>query len=445
MKLLSIKHPSTSFQTSASPQINLPLPVRVVLPLVSPWGEASPLVRKGDAVEVGQCIAKSDNLLIPQVRASVSGTVKEIKAWPSHLGKEVLSIIIEVGASEEESTPSSQATDSEDPEIIFQQVSSAGICEVDPHPWPLALRMAAPGLIESALPSPPDPLTKPIETLIVNCMDRQPGVYLRSATLTRHEEEILAGIPFLQKLSSAPRSVLVIAQGQNLSGDFQGKLSALGCELITCPNKYPLGLEPLITQFVTKREVPQPANDTRMIGAAVLDVNALVQVAKSIQTGIPSTELAIQVDAPSVGLRQFVQVCRGLLLEDLIKNLPQLPANPAKVIIGGIFLGHAQFSFQIPITQQFDAVTFQTAGEVNRSSDEPCFNCGYCVRHCPMQLLPNELGKYCEYGKFDDAERNFLFHCIECGVCAYVCPAKRPMVQLLRFGKQELLAMREAS
>jgi electron transport complex protein RnfC len=62
-----------------------------------------------------------------------------------------------------------------------------------------------------------------------------------------------------------------------------------------------------------------------------------------------------------------------------------------------------------------------------------------------MRLLPNELSKYCEFNVFEEAERNYLFHCIECGICSYVCPAKRPMVQLLRFGKQELQAMRMES
>lgn len=444
MKLLSIKQPSAINQiVSASAPINIPVPKRVVLPVVSPWGEAAVLVRKGEQVEAGQCIAKGDDVLVPVVYASVSGTVKEIKAWPSQLGKDILSITIET--SEQQPAPSTNAINVEDSQEIFQQVISAGIREVDPHPWPLALRIASPDLISNVLPSPAGPLTQAIETLIINGMDRQPGVYVRSAILAQQENDLLESIPLLQKLSSATRSVLAVTQGQSLPGDFRQKLSALGVELIRCPNKYPLALEPLVAQFVTKKEVPQPANDTRMIGTAVIDVRAALNVLASARSGKPPTDSIIQVDAPSAGIRQFVRVPIGMLMEDLVANLPELPAKPAKVIIGGLFLGHAQFSFAVPISQEIDVITFQSADELRRSADEPCFNCGYCVRHCPMQLLPNELGKYCEYGKFDDAERNFLFHCIECGVCAYVCPAKRPMVQLLRFGKQELLAMREAS
>jgi len=443
MKLLNIKQPSATKQASAAPPTIVPLPKRVVLPFVSPWGEAPVLVSKGEQVEAGQCLAKSDDVLVPAVYASVSGTVTEIKAWPGKLGKEVRSIIIETGG--QQSGPVSNPKVLGEPQEIFQQVLAAGIREVDSHPWPLALRIASPDLIASVLPSPAGPLIQAIETLIINGMDRQPGVYVRSTLLSQQEEDLLESIPFLQKLSSASRTVLAVTDMQSVSGELQQKLSALGVELVRCPNKYPLALEPLVTQFVTKKEVPQPANDTRLIGAAVLDVNAALNISSLVQSGRPSLDTVIQVEALAAGVRQLVRAPIGILLEDLLGNLSGLPDRPAKVIIGGIFLGDAQFSFTVPINQETDVVTLQTADELHRSADEPCFNCGYCVRHCPMQLLPNELGKYCEYGKFDDAERNFLFHCIECGVCAYVCPAKRPMVQLLRFGKKELLAMREAS
>jgi Na+-translocating ferredoxin:NAD+ oxidoreductase subunit C len=444
MKLISIKHPSVNARNSNVSPTLIALPERVVLPLVSPWGEASPVVRKGEQVKVGQCIARGDNILVPQVLASVSGEVVEIKAWPSHMGNDVASVVIAT-QGQEPSSPASRQAELEDPQAIFQRILAAGIREVDPHPWPLALRLASPELIAGVLPSPATPLTQPIETLIINCLDRQPGVFLRRELLVQRETEVLEVMPLLQKVSAAVRSVLVVAEDQNLSGDFTEKLSGAGVELLRCPNKYPLGLAPLMAQFVTKKEVPQPANDTRLINSTVLDLNAALQVLASVRNGAPASELSVQVDAPYAGLAQIAQVPTGTLLEDLLPHLPQLPAKPAKVIIGGLFLGRAQFSFQIPITHEIDAITFQSAAELNRSSNDPCFNCGYCVQYCPMQLLPNELGKYCEFGKFDDAERNFLLNCIECGVCGYVCPAKRPMMQLLRFGKQELAAMRETS
>ena len=75
----------------------------------------------------------------------------------------------------------------------------------------------------------------------------------------------------------------------------------------------------------------------------------------------------------------------------------------------------------------------------------PASTAGRCLEACPVYLVPAELSKLCEYGDFEQAVEKDLFHCIECGCCAYVCPAKRPMVQLLRYGKSEILAKRMES
>ena len=86
---------------------------------------------------------------------------------------------------------------------------------------------------------------------------------------------------------------------------------------------------------------------------------------------------------------------------------------------------------------------FQTEADLTLFEDEPCINCGRCVQACPMRLFPNELSRACEYGRFEEAEGKDLTRCIECGICSYVCPVRRPMVHLMRFGKNELSASRE--
>lgn len=52
-----------------------------------------------------------------------------------------------------------------------------------------------------------------------------------------------------------------------------------------------------------------------------------------------------------------------------------------------------------------------------------------------MRLAPLFLTSFVEHGRLEEASKAGLLDCLECGVCAYVCPAGRPMVQLLRHGK----------
>ena len=38
----------------------------------------------------------------------------------------------------------------------------------------------------------------------------------------------------------------------------------------------------------------------------------------------------------------------------------------------------------------------------------------------------------------DMAKENNIMDCIECGSCSYICPAKRPLVETIRIGKNEV-------
>ena len=49
--------------------------------------------------------------------------------------------------------------------------------------------------------------------------------------------------------------------------------------------------------------------------------------------------------------------------------------------------------------------------------------------------MPSLLVKYISYKHYDLACENGLNNCKECGACAWVCPAKIPLVQQIQFGK----------
>lgn len=55
-----------------------------------------------------------------------------------------------------------------------------------------------------------------------------------------------------------------------------------------------------------------------------------------------------------------------------------------------------------------------------------------------MSLMPMYIDACILHGDLDGAEKYGAKHCIECGCCAYVCPAKRPLVQSIRLAKKKL-------
>ncbi|NOY65123.1 MAG: 4Fe-4S dicluster domain-containing protein, partial [Nitrospirae bacterium] len=65
----------------------------------------------------------------------------------------------------------------------------------------------------------------------------------------------------------------------------------------------------------------------------------------------------------------------------------------------------------------------------------PCIRCGRCIDACPMGLMPSMLSILSEKGFYEDTKEYNVFDCFECGTCTYVCPSKRPIVQLIRLAK----------
>jgi len=68
----------------------------------------------------------------------------------------------------------------------------------------------------------------------------------------------------------------------------------------------------------------------------------------------------------------------------------------------------------------------------------PCIRCAACIDVCPAQLQPQLLLQQLRAGNCDDAERDGLFDCSECGRCDPVCPSRIPLLQVFRNGKAEI-------
>ena len=59
--------------------------------------------------------------------------------------------------------------------------------------------------------------------------------------------------------------------------------------------------------------------------------------------------------------------------------------------------------------------------------------CAQCVDVCPEPC--DLIVSYVENGRWDLAKEAGIMNCMECGSCAFVCPAGRNVMHLMRFGK----------
>jgi len=422
----------------------LPLPPKVVLPLELPMGSVQAVVRPGDSVREGQLIARDEKGILPDVRSSITGTVSDIRPWPGSYGRDALSMVIESnGESGDTVRLYEEGRMPQNAQDQLRLIAESGIREIDDFPWPLSVRIAQPALTPPILfPFVPD-LRRPIEVLILNGMDRQPGVWIRSCAIRTMEEDILTGIPLLKALTGAEKTLLALPKRETLSEAFERGLRMEGVEVAVVKDKYPNALEPVLIKSLTGREIPQPGGDARTVGTVMVDVLTVAGIARAVYQGVPPVDALVQVSAPSQWIHNFVRVREGTLLKDALEHISAAPKDPARVVTRGPFLGYSVYDLNIPMLQQTEAIVFQGEKDLSLYENEPCINCGFCVRACPMRLFPNELSRACEYGHFEEAEGKDLLRCIECGICSFVCPVRRPMVHLMRFGKSELAARRE--
>ena len=72
-----------------------------------------------------------------------------------------------------------------------------------------------------------------------------------------------------------------------------------------------------------------------------------------------------------------------------------------------------------------------------------CINCGRCVGVCPGHVIPARLATFAEHGDMESFQKFDGMECCECGCCSYICPAKRPLTQMIKSMRKMVLVSRK--
>jgi electron transport complex protein RnfC len=199
--------------------------------------------------------------------------------------------------------------------------------------------------------------------------------------------------------------------------------------------KYPQGDEKQLLKAVTGREVPSGALPID-IGAVVSNVGSTVAVYEAIVYGKPLIERVVSVSGGAVKNPGNFLVTIGTPLSRLIEACEGFSEEPVKMVAGGPMMGFAFYDLETPVIKGTSGILALTGSESRKQVTTACISCGRCVQACPMGLRPTKLFKYVDNLMYAEAMENNLNDCKECGCCAYVCPAKLPLVQSMRLGKK---------
>ena len=126
----------------------------------------------------------------------------------------------------------------------------------------------------------------------------------------------------------------------------------------------------------------------------------------------------------------------GTTIKDVLEFAGGVSDTAAEIMMGGPMMGIDVCSTDAVIEKRNNAIIVME--ERTASDTTPCIHCDRCAGACPMRLYPANVEAALDsklYDRLDDLNVNY---CMECGSCAFVCPAHRPLTQSMRLAKAEL-------
>jgi len=421
-------HPAENKLSANAPIVTAELPKVAIIPLGQHIGApASPLVKKGDIVKVGQLIAQSSGFVSANIHSSVSGTVLKLDNAidSSGFSRPTIHITVEGDEWMDDITRTDAIIKdtSISAEEIIEKVKKAGIVGLGGATFPSHIKLTPPP-------------GKKAEVLLINGVECEPYLTADHRLMLEKGEEMLVGTKLLMKALGVPKASIGI---ENNKPDAIKHLQALvkdypGIEIVPLKVQYPQGGEKQLIDAVIRREVPSGALPIE-VGAVVQNVGTAFAVYEAVQKNKPLFERVVTVTGKSVKNPSNFLVRIGTPTSQLIEAAGGLPDDTGKIVSGGPMMGKALSTLEAPITKGSSGVLLFKEEEAVRRPVEPCIRCAKCVSVCPMGLEPYLLMTLAENQVWDRSEEERTMDCIECGSCMYTCPADRPLLDYIRLSK----------
>ncbi len=419
-------HPPEYKNTQDLETVQIPLPKVITIPMLQHIGEPCvPLVKKGDAVFVGQMIGDSDKFVTAPIHSSVSGVVKEVKPLMYPGGFEVMSIVIEPDGLQTMDPMIKPLTDLPVEEKL-KKARESGAVGLGGAGFPTSIKL-----------SPPS--NKRIDTLIINAAECEPYITSDYREMLENTDSVISGTRLVMKLIGVQKALIGMESNKPKAiKKFSEALSNdPSIEVVSLPTRYPQGGEKQLIYAITKRVVPSGGLPMD-IGVLVQNVSTVSFLSSYFETGIPLIKRKLTVDGGAVKTPMNVEVPIGIHLKDIFEFCGGFQDPPFKIIMGGPMMGVSQFSLDNPIIKQTNAILALTEEEGRVPDEESCIRCGKCVEVCPMNLMPLQFHANVRLGRVEETVKYNIMDCIECGSCSYTCPSKLYLVQSIRYAKAEL-------
>ena len=443
MKTFSIGgiHPSDSKISKDCKIEVLPVPSKVYISVAQHLGApATPVVKAGDTVKVGQIIAEPAGFISAYVHSSVSGTVKSVGPRKDLAGNNMTHIEIDVEGDEwiEEADLSDTLVTAipEDNKAILEKIKMCGVVGLGGATFPAHVKLCPPP-------------GKKADCLILNGAECEPYLTSDYRIMLERSKEIVIGAAIMKQVLGGCPAVIGIEE--NKPEAIKAMTAAVaelqkaakgydGISVMTLKKKYPQGGEKQLIDAVMGRQVKSMGLPID-VGAVVQNVATSLAVYEAVQKNIPlvTNVMTITGDCLPMEKQHNYKFRIGLPLSYIAEYAGGIPEQAAKIISGGPMMGKAIANMDATTVKGSSSLLYLTAEQTVRGVESACIRCGKCAEACPMGLEPFLLQKYARNNMMDELEENAIQDCIECGCCLYSCPANIPLLDIIRLAKGDVI------
>ena len=380
----------------------------------------APCVAVGDKVKKGTLIATPTGLGA-NIFSSVYGEVSEILEDR---------IVIKADAEQpDEFVPIDVPEDASKLDMI----KAAGIVGLGGAGFPTHVKLA-----------PKDPAA--IKYVIANGAECEPYITCDDQLMRTYADEIVAGLKIMLQLFPNAEGVVLIEENKPEAIAAVQKVCANENKIHVHPVhvKYPQGGERAIMDVVAGKHIKLgmlPAD----VGCVVDNVATVRAIYRAVAKTEPLMERGFTVSGDGVNKPCNLIVKIGTSFEEMLEAAGGFKdgEEPEKILCGGPMMGFAMPWLSAAVNKNNNALTVLKKDPVAEAEKQQtaCLRCGRCGQVCPIGLVPQMMAAAAEKKDYARYEKKLYgLECIACGSCTFTCPAKRPLMQLFKQTKAEIMA-----
>ena len=397
---------------------------------------ASPVVKKGDRVLAGQIIAEAGGFVSANIVSSVSGTVKAVEPRKNASGGSAMAIVVENDGEYTlaEGVGVECDTNGLTGQEILSKVQKAGIVGMGGAGFPTHVKLTV-------------KTPEKIDYVIANGAECEPYITCDDQLMRTKAAEIVEGMEYMLRLFPNAKGVVVVENNkpEAIAAMEQACQGHDRVYVQPVKTKYPQGGERSLITVITGKHLKLgmlPAD----AGCVVDNVATIYAIYRAVKFNEPLMERGFTVSGDAVQNPGNFIVKIGTSHQELVDACGGFKQDPKKVLSGGPMMGFAMTGLEAPICKNNNALTCLTVDELEIAEGQmtACLCCGRCSRACPLGLSPQLMQVAAIRKDYDRYEHKLYgLDCIGCGCCTYGCPAKRPLMQLFKTTKAEIMATKK--